>query len=217
MATEGATLKQRALRAMVRQFHHPRGVGGRMAGWVMAHRGSNRQRNSWAVALLEVRPADRVLEIGFGPGLAIAESARRATQGRVYGVDHSEVMVGLASRRNAAAIRAHRVELIHASADRLPSFGEPLDVILSVNSLGFWPDAAQRLRELRPLLRPGGRIALVTQPRGPGANRDTTTRAAQQLRDLLTQAGFAQIRVETLELDPPVACVLAVNPEGAAL
>ena len=200
------------LRSGVRQFGHPRGIAGRLAGWVMAHRRSNQQRNRWAVGLLDPRPTDRVLEVGFGPGLAIAELARRATHGHVYGVDHSEVMVGRAGRRNRAAIRAGRVELVHVPVDRLPPFGEPLDVVLSVNSLGFWPDPADRLHELRRLLRPGGRIALVSQPRCPGADGDTTTRAARELQDLLTQAGFAQIRVETLALDPPVACVLATNP-----
>jgi ubiquinone/menaquinone biosynthesis C-methylase UbiE len=212
MTTAGAALKGRAIRKIVRRFGHPRGMAGRMAGWVMAHRGSNQQRNRWAVSLLEVRPTDRLLEIGFGPGLAIAELASRATRGRVYGVDHSEVMVRQASRRNRAAIRAHRVVLMHASVDRLPRFDEPLDGILAVNTIGFWADPMERLLELRHLLRPAGRIALVSQPRCPGANRDTTTRAAQELHDLLTAAGFAQIRVETLELDPPVACVLAANP-----
>jgi ubiquinone/menaquinone biosynthesis C-methylase UbiE len=183
-----------------------------MAGWVMAQRRSNRQRNSWAVSLLEVQPADRVLEIGFGPGLAIADLAHRTAQGHVYGIDRSEVMVHQASRRNRAAIRAHRVELVHASVDQLPGFDEPLDAILAVNSVGFWADPAERLHDLRRLLRPGGRIALATQPRCPGATRDTTARDAQGLQDLLTQAGFAQIRVETLELDPPVACVLATTP-----
>jgi hypothetical protein len=46
----------------------------------------------------------------------------------------------------------------------------------------------------------------------PGATDQATVRAAQQLQDLLTQAGFIQIRTETLDLDPPVACVLAINP-----
>lgn len=178
----------------------------------MAHRRSNQQRNSWAVSLLDVRPTDRVLEIGFGPGVGIAELAGHATRGQVYGIDHSEVMVQQAGRRNAAAIRAHRVHLVQAPVDRLPSFGEPLDAILAVNSAGFWPNPVERLRELRRLLRPGGRIALATQPRCPGATQDTTARAAQELQGLLTQAGFTQIRVETLELDPPVACVLANNP-----
>lgn len=159
-----------------------------MAGWVMAHRPTNRARNSWAVSLLEVQPTDRVLEVGFGPGLAVAELARRATQGHVYGIDHSEVMLLRASRHNAAVIQAGRVELVHASVERLPSFGEALDAVLVANSVGFWAEPTERLRDLRAALQPGGRIALVSQPRCPGATRDTTA------------------------LDPPVACVLAVNP-----
>lgn len=193
----------------MRQFGHPRGIAGSMAGWVMAHRRSNLHRNKWAVALLEVQPADRVLEIGFGPGVAIAELAGRATRGQVYGIDHSEVMVRQAGRRNDAAIRANRVQLIHASVEELPGFDEPLDAILAVNSVGFWPDPVEGLRRLRSLLRPGGRIALATQPRCPGTS---TARGARELQDLLTRAGFTRIRTETLGLDPPVACVLAINP-----
>lgn len=214
MQTTGTTLKQRAIRYLVRQAHHPRGVVGWANGWMFALRPSNRQRNIWAVSLLDVQPTDRVLEIGFGPGVAIAEFAGRATQGHVFGIDHSQAMVRHAARRNAAVVRARRVHLAHASVEQLPSFGDPLDVILAVNSLGFWPDPVERLRELRRLLRPAGRIALVSQPRCPGATRDTTARAAQELQDILTQAGFTHARVTTLDLDPPVACVLAANPTG---
>lgn len=212
MQTAGTALKQRVIRNLVRQAHHPRGIVGWATGRMFAHRPSNRKRNIWAVSLLDVQPADRVLEIGFGPGIAIAEFAGRATQGAVYGIDHSQAMVRQAARRNAAALRAQRVHLTHASVEQLPSFDDPLDAILAVNSVGFWPDPVERLRELRRLLRPAGRIALVSQPRCPGATRDTTTRAAQELQDLLTQAGFTDLRVKTLDLDPPVACVLANNP-----
>jgi ubiquinone/menaquinone biosynthesis C-methylase UbiE len=175
----------------------------------MAHRASNRQRSVWVVSLLDVRPTDHVLEIGFGPGIAIAELARLATRGRIYGIDHSEVMVRQATRHNAAAVRAGRVELRHTSVEELPTFEQPLDVVLAVNSLGFWPDPVQRLRELRGLLREGGRIAVVSQPRCPGATAETTARAARELQDRLAEAGFTDFRVATLELDPPVACVIA--------
>jgi SAM-dependent methyltransferase len=205
-------LKQRAFRTLARQAGHPRGIAGRVVGWMMAHRRSNRQRNRWVVSLLDVRPADRVLEIGFGPGVAIAALADRATRGQVYGIDHSEVMVRSASRRNAAAIRAGRVHLTQAPVDRLPSFDGPLDVILAVNSVGFWPDPVERLRDLHRLLRPGGRIALVSQPRRPGV---TTAEAAAELQNLLTHAGFTDIRTETLALDPPVAAVLAQKTTDA--
>jgi SAM-dependent methyltransferase len=206
------SLKRRVITRVVGQFGRPHGVTGRAVGWVMAHRGSNRQRNLWVVSLLDVQPAERVLEIGFGPGLAIAELARRASRGRVYGIDHSGVMVRQASRRNAAAIRAQRVVLLRASVDRLPRLDEPLDAIVAVNSAGFWPNPAEQLSELHGLLRPGGRIALASQPRCAGATADTTARAGRELHDRLTQAGFTHARVETLDLNPPVACVLATKP-----
>src|SRR6187551_3753374 len=69
-------VKQAVVTAIVGQFGHPRGAAGNVAGWVMAHRPSNRQRNRWVASLLDVQPTDRVLEIGFGPGLAIAELSR---------------------------------------------------------------------------------------------------------------------------------------------
>src|SRR3712207_8319466 len=66
----------------------------------MAHRTSNRRRNVWAVSLLGVRPEDRVLEIGFGPGIAIRELGRLARKGYVCGIDHSELMLRRAKRIN---------------------------------------------------------------------------------------------------------------------
>ncbi|MFD0547970.1 class I SAM-dependent methyltransferase [Streptomyces rectiviolaceus] len=206
------SLKQCVTTKIVRQFGRPHGVPGRLVGWVMAHRASNLQRSLWVVSLLDVQPTDQVLEVGFGPGLAIAELARRANQGHVYGIDHSDAMVRQTRKRNAAAIRTQRVTLLRTSVDRLPRFDKPLDTIVAVNSLGFWPNPTQQLGELRGLLRPGGHIALASQPRCAGATADTTARAGRELHDRLTQAGFTQARLETLPLAPPVVCVLATNP-----
>src|SRR5262249_6613959 len=128
-----------------------------------------------------------------------------------YGLDHSDVMLRQASRRNAAAIRAGRVTLVNAPVDRLPvALDGPFDAILAVNSLGFWPVPAERLAELPGPPLPGGRIAIASQPRCPGATAGTSCGAAAEIEDLLRGAGFTQTRTETLELSPPVVCVLAV-------
>lgn len=209
------TTKQRVRATLIRQAHQPRGFLGQLNGLLFAYRSSNRRRNKWVVGLLDVQRTDRILEIGFGPGVAIAEFTRRATEGHVVGVDHSAVMVGHARRRNATAVRAGRVELIQASVLALPRFAQPFDVALAVNTVGMWPDPVLRLREIRALLRHGGRIALVSQPRCPGAAAETTARAATELSDQLTRAGFSGLTVSTLPLTPPVACVLAINPEVA--
>ena len=204
----GITAVRALDRDVIGQAHRPRGAAGRVTAWEMAVRPSNRQRNRWVVSLLDVQPADRVLEIGFGPGVAIAELARTGA-GHVYGIDHSEVMLRQASRRNAAAIRAGRVTLINASAERLPpALGGPFDAILAVNSLGFWPAPGERLAELRQRLAPGGRIAIVSQPRCRGATATTSRRAAAEIENLLRGAGFTQLGTESLPLDPPAVCVL---------
>jgi SAM-dependent methyltransferase len=201
---------------VIGQAHHPRGAAGRVAAWEMAHRPSNRQRSSWVVSLLDVQPADQVLEAGFGPGLAIAALVR-AGAGHVYGFDHSGVMLRQASRRNAAAIRAGRVTLMRASVDQIPpALDGPFDAILAVNTLGFWPAPAERLAELRRRLATGGRVAIASQPRCPGATADTSRSAAREIEDLLRGAGFTHLNTQTLPLSPPVACVLAASPGPCA-
>jgi SAM-dependent methyltransferase len=204
--------KQTLALAIRSQFMRPRGFAGWLAGWEMALRSSNRQRNVWAVGLLGVEPTDRVLEIGFGPGIAIRELSRRATHGLVCGVDHSDVMVRQATRRNAAAVRAGRVDLRCGAAEHLPAFAEPFDKVLAVNNLGMWREPDARLQALYHLMRPGGRIAIVSQPRGPGATAETTVAAGRAIVTRLTAAGFTRIRSDTLALKPPVICVLGEVP-----
>jgi len=205
-------VRQRLFGAVVTQFVRPRGFAGRLAGWEMALRPSNRKRNRWAVALLDVQPQDHILEIGFGPGLAIRELARGATDGFVLGIDHSEVMVRQATVRNRAAAEQGRVELRLGSALDLRDFSEMFDKALAVNNFGMWPEPEARLKDLRRALRPGGRVAIVSQPRCPGATAETTKRVSQETTERLRNAGFISIQRETLNLRPPVACVLAEAP-----
>lgn len=199
------------------QFHQPTGAMGHVAGWIMGRRSSNVARNRWAVQLLDVQPTDRVIELGCGPGVALAALATRTTRGSVVGVDHSQVMIRQARRRNRAAIRAGRVRLVHAPVESLSISDGPFDAALAVNTVGMWPDPIARLREIARLLRSGGRIALVSQPRCPGATAATSAAAADELAGLLTEAGFENLRTEMLGLDPPAACVLgrvvSVPPE----
>ena len=151
---------------------------------------------------------DTVLLLGQLGQLVIDHLAARAIRGLVVGVDHSQVMIRQARRRNTAAIRAGRVRLIHAPVESLSISDGPFNAALAVNTVGMWPDPSARLRELARLLRPGGRIALVSQPRCPGATAATSAAAASELAGLLTGAGFEHLRTEMLDLDPPAACVL---------
>jgi ubiquinone/menaquinone biosynthesis C-methylase UbiE len=195
--------------ALVRQFGKPQGPLGVLAGLIMRVRPSNRLRNQRTLELLHLQPADRVLEVGFGPGLSVARAAELATAGRVVGVDHSALMLRQATRRNARAIRAGRVELLLGSADALPPFAEPFDKVLAVNVYMFWADPVAVLADLRRAMRPGGTIALTLQPRRRGATVDDTRAAAAGMAASVQAAGFAEVRQELLEMAPvAAACVL---------
>jgi SAM-dependent methyltransferase len=205
-------LKDRFIAGVHAQFGRPIGFWGSIAGWIMAVRSSNRKRNVWAVSLLDVRHGDRILEIGFGPGLAIREISRIVLDGYVCGLDHSARMLRQAERRNAAAIRDGRVDLRLGSVDSLAAFYAPFDKILAVNTVMFWNDPEKSFAELRHLLRPEGRIVVAHQPRGPGVTDKTATAAGLKIAAQLARAGFCEVRTETLELSPAVVGIVGIKP-----
>ncbi len=120
----------------------------------------NRTPNRLAVEALGVRPNDRVLELGCGPGMALAKVSRHVRDGVVHGVDLSDVMLRQAARRNAAAIENGLVVLHKASFEQLPLSDASIDKVLAVNVVYFWYDTGAVLEEIRRVVAPGGRIVL---------------------------------------------------------
>src|SRR5262245_51542957 len=84
----GMSIRER----LVRQAHRPSGVAGSLVGILFGHRRSNVARNRWVTGLLAPAPGERVLELGSGPGVALAALAASGPD-LVVGVDHSDVMV----------------------------------------------------------------------------------------------------------------------------
>ena len=102
-----------------------------------------------------------VLDLGCGHGHSLTELAARAAAGHVVGVDPSELMVEIASRRNRMPINAARVDVVLASAESLPFPEGAFDKVLCVHVLYFWTDIGACLREIARVLKPGGRFALL--------------------------------------------------------
>jgi SAM-dependent methyltransferase len=192
------------------QFEKPTGLLGRLVGHLMAMK--NRARSRWVIALLQVRPADRILEIGFGPGADICRVARLARDGFVAGVDHSELMVRHARRRNRRAVRAGRVEVQLGQAISLPYPAAAFDKVFSINCAQFWGDPRPALREQLRVLRPGGVLAVTVQPRWRGADERSAQDTGRALAAALEEAGLTQVRTERKALRPVSAvCVLGVK------
>lgn len=147
---------------LLHMFGRPKGALGRLGGRIMAR--LNRDVAVWVIGLLDLRPSDKVLEVGFGPGVAIELLAGLLPSGKVSGIDASPEMVEQASARNMAAIRSGRVELRLGLAEKLPFADGSFDKTLAINSMQVWPDISAALREIARVTKPGGKVALGFTP-----------------------------------------------------
>ena len=107
--------------------------------------------------------AGEVVEIGFGSGLNLPHLPREVT--RLHAVDPSGGAARLAAARIAAS--AVQVQLAGLDGQELPLPDASMDAALSTWTLCSIPDPAQALREVRRVLRPGGRLHFVEHGRAP--------------------------------------------------
>ena len=187
------------------QYLRPSGAIGRRIGEEMAR--DHIPENLWTVARLRPQAIDRILEIGFGPGIAIEALLERVTAGWVAGIDFSELMVSEARRRNGAAIEAGRADLRYGDAAELPFEDGAFDKAFSVHAVYFWPRPLDVLREVWRVLRPGGLLVITMLPKdrwppnAPGSalaygTAECTPYFSGELEQMMLEAGFRETRVE---------------------
>ncbi|MCC5888202.1 MAG: class I SAM-dependent methyltransferase [Gammaproteobacteria bacterium] len=128
---------------------------------------------------LDVRPDDRVLELGPGPGYFSVDVARALPRGALLLVDLQPDMLAKAQARLTRAGQ-HNVSYHVADARALPLAEGCIDVAFLVAVLGEVPDQAAALSELFRVIRPGGRLNLTEQPGDPDfIPRDVITAMAE--------------------------------------
>src|SRR5204863_10132978 len=100
--------------------------------------GKASERFVWAVDTLEVRPTDRLLEVGCGHGVAVSLVCERLTSGQITAIDRSPKMVEMATRRNREHIAAGRAVLKTAALEQADLGNERFDTVFAFNVAPFW-------------------------------------------------------------------------------
>ncbi len=157
--------------------------------------------NAWmadvAAQMLQLVPGSRVLEVGFGPGVAIQMICRDMTDTTVGGIDPSEVMLRQATQRNRSAVRRGQVDLRLGTASSLPWPDASFDRVLSLNNAHLWEPADRAFSECRRVLRPGGKIVVglhIMWAHARSSGPLGSVEAAESfVKEHLTSSGFVNL------------------------
>ena len=160
------------------------------------------------LAIASLKPGQTVLDLGSGAGFDAFLAARAVgPSGHVLGVDMTPEMVSKA-RQNKAKGDYQNVDFRLGEIENLPIADGSVDVIISNCVINLSPDKAQVFREAFRVLKPGGRLAisdiLATTAMPETVREDLELFAGcvagasliAEVRNSLTRAGFADIRVE---------------------
>src|SRR5947209_15351161 len=161
-----------------------------------------------ATALIDLKPGERVLDLGSGGGIDVLLSARRVgPTGFAYGLDMTDAMLELAERNRKEA-NVENVQFLKGLIEAIPLPAHAVDVVISNCVINLAADKGQVLREAYRVLVPGGRFAvsdIVVQGQLPPAVRTDLEAWAgciagaleeQTYRHLLQEAGFTDIEIE---------------------
>ena len=196
------------IKAYVKQFKKPEGFLGHLAGKIMSRR--NRERVDWVVPLLNIKPGENILEIGYGPGLAIEKIGGITENEKITGIDHSGVMLKQAVKRNASMIKDGRLSLYSGTLDDLEE-NELFDIVFSINVAIFWDDPVAELIKIYKRMKNNGRNYLAVQPRYAKTEAEVK-KISSGFESQLIKAGFVIRNVEFSRMNPHGAfCIEAMK------
>ena len=165
------------------------------------------ERFLWAVDTLALGPADHVLEVGCGHGVAVSLVCERLTSGRITAIDRSAKMIEMAARRNRVHIAAGRAVLKTAALEKADFGDEPFDKVFAFNVAPFWLQPKEALAIVRRQLAPDGAVYIFWDARHtqPGRAHDLAARLSERIG----LAEFALDQVLVKDLRPvPAVCVI---------
>ena len=172
---------------------------------------------NWGLDFVDFQPGWTMLDIGCGGGATLKRLLGRSNEALVYGIDISQESVAKARKVNADVLDK-QVFISQGSAENLPYGDEKFDLVTAVETVYFWPNLPHCLQEVRRVLKPGGKCAVMVEV----VEADSvwtkvvdgmTAYSPEQLKKLIDDAGF--VDTELHRKKPSYAAVIGVNPPSS--
>jgi hypothetical protein len=190
------------------QFHHPTGAVGHVAGWIMGRRSSNVARNRWAVQLLDVQPTDRVIELGCGPGVAIAALASDIpglwAAPTTTDADRKQLIRALVDQVTITVLgTSERVAVEIGWAGGHTTHAETVRPVARLDQLSSYPQLLQRVRQLAEQGHRAGAIANRLHAEGFRPAKGRQRIGISAITQLLHQLGCPRALTRDRIVPPP--------------
>jgi len=154
---------------------------------------------NWGLKLVQVKDGWTMLDVGCGGGFTIRRLLNRSKDAHVYGIDISEESVTKAKKVNAEVLNK-QVFVTQGSAEQLPYNDEMFDLVTAVETVYFWPNLPDCLQEVRRVLKPSGKFAIMVEVVDSDSKWTSVVEGMraytpEQLETLLVDAGFVQTEI----------------------
>lgn len=168
---------------------------------------------NWGLSLVEIKDGWIMLDIGCGGGATLRRLLKRSNGGMVYGIDISEESVAKAANVNAAVLNK-QVFVTQGSAEKLPYEDWKFDLVTAVETVYFWPNLPHCLQEVRRVLKPGGKFAIMVEVADENSKWVTLVDgmkaySPEQLKEMLEDAGF--VKTVFYRKNPSYATVIGIK------
>lgn len=185
------------LKSFFSQCARPEGTLGRAMLCFMNY--THAPLTNWGLKLVHVQDGWTMLDVGCGGGFTIRRLLSRSKDAQVYGIDISEESVTKARKVNADVLDK-QVYVTQGSAGQLPYSDEMFDLVTAVETVYFWPNLPDCLQEVRRVLKPGGKFAIMVEvvdsdSKWTSIVEGMTAYTPEQLKTLLDDAGFIQTEI----------------------
>lgn len=185
------------LKSFFNQCARPEGSLGRAMLYFMNY--THAPLTNWGLKLVNVQDGWTMLDVGCGGGFTIRRLLKRSKDAQVYGIDISEESVTKARQVNAEVLDK-QVYVTQGSAEQLPYNDEMFDLVTAVETVYFWPNLPDCLQEVRRVLKPGGKFAIMVEVVDSDSKWTSivdgmTAYTPEQLKTLLDDAGFIQTEI----------------------
>ena len=187
---------------LVENAEKPEGFWGKLM--IRAMNKGHSDLTDWALCHIDIQSDDIVLDVGCGGGKTVGKLCDMVGSGKVYGVDYSELCIKKAEKLNHKNVICGKAKLMQASVSDLPFEDGKFDYVTAVETYYFWPDKLNDLKEIKRVLKPGGRLLLVFEMLKDRDDPEKWSKVEEKLNieavsreeitEMLERAGYLNIR-----------------------